>query len=522
MAEENPQDIDAVDIASAIGALIGTASAFLSTGSLFFGLIYAGGYGIQHWIRRTAMAQRLAQRITDDYPKLDYIAPALLPGPKEQEQTEITLRQDKPIDVRIVDAYESEPFWKRVTQPLPGQTVATVTKQTRKPMMSQQESNLYKQLKRLPPYVHYQQLPKPPSRLSVPIGIEGIENHVVWGDFSSDGNLIHALVAGQTGSGKDALLRLWFATLTIQNTPQDLQFVILDGKIDWLSPALAESAFMAIKPAGGINIKKVNGKRQNVAIESMAQNLDWIFEEIDRRSELMKKWGAVDLASLERRSGMHLPYIFVLASDVSDTFNNDLQMLVESLIARGRSYGIRLIISLQNPVGESTRWRSQIGLVMSGYQMNPDHDRYIMGMNVDRMLIRPSQLPNPEESDISKGLFVVRHGGTQHLVRTAHMPEEDWYKYIENILPKKRDVEDTNLLSRLLLAPEEPPKNISSTQPKMRALTDKQIERIQELVFAGKNKTEIMLELGFSNGNVYREKSPAVSIIINATRRKLQ
>lgn len=526
MAEENTQDIDAVDIASAIGALIGTASAFTATGSLFFGLVYAGGYGLQHWLRRTALAQRLAQRITDDHPRLEYIAPKVLPGPREQEEQTLTIRQDKPIDVRVIndiDPFEDQPFWKRVTQPMPGQQVATatVTKTARKPIMSQQEAFLHTSLKRLPAYVHYQQLPKPPSKLSVPIGIESIDRNIVWGDFSSDGNLIHALVAGQTGAGKDALLRLWFSTLTVQNTPQELQFVILDGKIDWLSPALAESAYMAIKPAGGIKLEKRNGKRVNVAQDDMAHNLDWIFDEIEHRSELFHACGAVDIAGYRKRTGKNLPYIFVLATDVGGEFNDDLENLIKLLIMRGRSFGVRLIISMQNPVGENTKWRSQIGLTMSGYQQDPLHDNRIMGMSVERMLVRPSQLPNPEEDARSKGLFVVRHGNSQHLVRTAHMPEDHWFRYIEGVLTKKRDVEDVDLLTRLLTAPEPPKKTISSVQPTMRVLTDPQIARIVQLTRAGKNKTEIMLALGFSNGDVYKAKSPAVGIIINATRRKM-
>lgn len=534
MAEENTTDIDAVDIASGIGALIGTASAFTATGSLFFGLLYAGAYGLQHWIRRTEFAKRLAQRVTDDYPLLENVAPKVLPGPKEDEERALTIRQDKPLDVRVVneiiDLDDGKPFWQRMTQRTTstGEQVLVGTTQRKKPLVSQQEAYLYKSLKRLPKYINYKQLPAPPSRLCVPIGVESVEGHVVWGDFSSDGTLIHALVAGQTGSGKDALLRLWFSTLTVQNTPEELQFVILDGKIDWLSPALAESAYMAIKPAGGIKIEKdKNGKRVNVAQYDMANNLDWIFDEIERRTAKFTACGAVDLAGYRKRTGDQLPYIFVLASDVGGEFNSDLELLVQMLIMRGRSYGVRLIISMQNPVGENTRWRSQIGLIMSGYQQNPDHDRYILGTNVDRMLVRPSQLPNPEESDASKGLFVVRLGSTQHLVRTAHLPEEDWYRYIENILPKKRDIENQNLLNSLLTGdtktlktPLHIQEQLQRQEKRQPALTERQIQLIRDLTLQGKNKTEIMQGLGFTNGVIYKQKNQAVEIVINAVKRK--
>lgn len=526
---DNERDLDAVDITAFIGAIIGAASSIGTAGTLLWGILYFGGYGILYKLRRTAMARRFAQRITTEHPMLETVVPILLPGPREEQ--EIVIKQNGPLDVRIVDAYETQPFHKRVTQPLPGDQVFTA-RTSRKPLVSQQEAFLQRSLKRLPKYISYLQLSKPPSKLAVPIGVESIDGNVLWGDFSTDGNLIHALVAGHTGSGKDALLRLWFSTLTVQNTPEELQFVILDGKIDWLSPALAESAYMAIKPAGGIKIRKdEKGKRYNAAQDDMVTNLDWMFEEIERRSELFTKCGAVDLAGYRRRTGKNLPYVFMLASDVGGEFKNDLELLIQDLIMRGRSYGIRLIISMQNPVGEDTRWRSQIGLIMSGYQQLDTHDRYIFGISVDKLLVRPSQLPNPLENDISKGLFVTRLGNQQHLVRTAHMPEDDWNRYIEGVLPKKRDWQDiaysnrnTDLLTRLLSAsePTMPMRQHVVPHPVVRPLTIEQIKLIKALTLAGKNKTEIMVKgLGFSNGDVYKEKSPAVSIVINAVKRNM-
>lgn len=556
---EKQEDVDIVDVVSLGASVIGTAALWSSTGTLAWGFLAWLGYWGQRKFRRSETARRWADRLSE-YPQLETIAPTLLPGPNETE-TALTIRQDKPLDVRVVggsggnelidvDAYENLPWHKRVTMPAPG--IAASAAQPRDvfsgtarsgrrsaTMMDQQTAYLLRSLKRLPKYISYTQLPEPASPLAVPIGIESAQGYLVWGDFSANGNLIHALIAGQTGAGKDALLRLWFTMLTTHNTPQDLQFVVIDGKIDWLSPALAESSFMAIPPAGGIEIVKEGKKRVNIAEQAMASNLDWVFDEIKRRDGEMKRYGAVDLVSYRKRSGKQLPYIFVIASDVGNTFNDDLEMLIKLLIARGRSYGIRLIISMQNPVGEDTKWRSQIGLVMCGYQQNPDHDRYIMGMNVDRLLVRPSQLPNPEEDDRSKGLFVVRHGNTQCLVRTAHLPEDDWFQYIEQILPKKKDADDM-LLNQLLTARQQQTQQVTQTQPVyddgddeareehapitpvQPILTRQQIEKIQQLVINNATKSEIMREFGWTNSVTYAKKSKAVDIIIAATKRRIE
>lgn len=543
--EQETKDIDAVDIVSFIGSLIGTTAAYSSTGTLAWGFIAMLGYWGQRKFRRSEVARQWAMRLSE-IPQLETIAPTLLPGPSNEE-TAITLRQDKPLDVRVVgnelrdvDPYEDEPWWRRASRPAPGMSTASEAKQVfsgtarrgKASMMDHQQAYLLKSLKRLPKYINYTQLPNPPSKFAVPIGVESAENHLLWGDFSAEGNLIHALIAGQTGAGKDALLRLWFTVLTSQNTPQDLQFVILDGKIDWLSPALAESSYMAIPPAGGIEIVKEKGKYTNKAKERMAASMEWIFDEIQRRDAELKRYGAVDVVGYRKRSGKHLPYIFLICSDIGDMFDDDLELLVKILIARGRSYGIRLVVSLQNPVGENTRWRSQIGLVMSGYQQNSDHDRYIMGINVDRLLVRPSQLPNAEEDDRSKGLFIVRHGTSQHLVRTAHLPEDDWFEYIEQHLPKKRDADDAFLLG-LLEQRNIPPQDNQITEqarystqklhdePKQPVLTTDQIKTIQIFVQQGLNKTQIMHAFKWTNGDIYARKSAAVDIIIAATKRKM-
>ncbi|MFN8469923.1 MAG: DNA translocase FtsK [Caldilineaceae bacterium] len=43
-------------------------------------------------------------------------------------------------------------------------------------------------------------------------------------------NVVHVLIAGTTGSGKTALARTMLASLALQNTPADLQMVLIDPK----------------------------------------------------------------------------------------------------------------------------------------------------------------------------------------------------------------------------------------------------------------------------------------------------
>lgn len=515
--DDKTKDIDTLDVAAILGGIIAIAS----SGVLVLGVPLVGLYLLQHYGRRSAGWRETMDKVVLPLP--DALMPrikGLLAPPGEE------VIQQKAIDVRMVnnvDPYEHLSFWDRVTKPVDAIDTSIVasseigTQKTQKNTDLVQLATLRKYLKTLPAYLSYKQLPPPPSKLAVPIGMTS-DKQVLYGNFSSHGEnrILHALITGQTGSGKDALLRLWFTTLTMNNTPAEIQFVVIDGKIDWLSPALADSAFMAVPPAGGIDIRKIDGKRVDCAKEKMSQNLDWIFDEIERRQTEMSKVGAVDLASYYRKTGIKLPIIFFIASDVGETFSGELEMLIKQLAMKGRAFGVRMIMSMQNPVGESTKWRSQIGMIISGHQGDPIHDHRILGVPIAQMVIRPSQLPNPEENEIGRGLFIVRQGSKQLLVRTPHLPEEDWEQYIEGknfIKHWYSPDQQQQLLEQALLAPVSKP-----TVPNPQVLTHDQIHTVARLTMLGKGKTEIMESMGWTNGNVWASKSSAVDNVMKAAK----
>lgn len=520
------RDIDILDILTSGGGAIVIASVVSGGGSLVIALPVLAALWLQHKLRRTETFEGWVDHIS--HPTTNAIAKQLLlPAPKED--TALTVYQNKPLDVNVVNTDRS--FWDRMTNPAIGEDTSVLTGVVERNTASKQLTTLNSAIKRLPKYLSYKDLPSPPSKLAVPIGYDAVTKQMLYADFGNDldTKILHALVAGYTGSGKDAIMRLWFATLTSNNTPEEIQFIVIDGKVDWLSPALAESAYMALPPAGGMDIQKINGKWVDCAQAKMENTFEWIFEKIQQRQQAFSKVGAVDMTSYYKKTGVKLPMLFFIASDVGETFDGQLKMLTNQLIMKGRAYGVRLIISMQNPVGEATKWRSQIGMIMSGHQPIPDHDRYVLGISVSQMQFRPSMLPNPEENAISQGLFIVRRGSSQHLVRTPHLPEDDWFTYIETIMETKR--EHTNqFLNTLLSEPLIPSQNKSviTYVPKAEKttrllLTKPQIDEIQLLIMQGKTKTEIMIDyLKATNGNTYRELSPSVDRLIEAVKLKMR
>jgi hypothetical protein len=550
MNNDEKPPVDWLNVAYILGS-IGVVASFGWPAAVILWPLYYGQQALRNTPAIREWGQNLLTTTKGKVPLLTDGKPKTV-VPYSKPNTVISTSYKLPQEpMRQVDPYAHLPLWERVTRPVDSTQGILVPKPNKGrgkvSIEDQQIGYLERALRRLPEYVHYSQLPpQVPSRLSVPIGINAETNEILYGDFDADSDgarILHALVAGQTGAGKDALLRLWFTTLTLNNTPQQIQFVLLDGKNDWMSEELASSVYMAVPPAGGMQMRKVDGKRINCAKEKMAESLDWVFDELERRAEKMRKVGGVlNLnaynAKMRARGEPELPMLFLIASDVGKSFDGELGTLVELLILKGRAFGVRMIISMQDPVGEGTGWRGQIGLVLSGFQQDPLHDNRIMGQNVGRMLVRPSQLPDPETDDLGKGLFVMRQGNRYYLIRTPHLPEDDWFEYIGSNRFHKRwynQDQQNEMLAQMLELDQEPkatrrfepiappqiitPRDVNN--PK-NVLSHDQIMRIVQLAKQNVSKSDIMTDLGFTNSTTWDKKVGAVEAVIIAARGRLR
>ncbi|MEI8164916.1 MAG: FtsK/SpoIIIE domain-containing protein, partial [Chloroflexales bacterium] len=150
-------------------------------------------------------------------------------------------------------------------------------------------------LAKLPAKVALLDMALPPSPTAIPLGI-GPDGAAVWSDLATD--TYHVGLYGQSGAGKDNLLRCWFVMLCRRNTPETIQFAILDGKGDWLIPQLANLGHMFIAPAGGYG--KVGDKEILDAVK-------WIDMEAQRRQELIRSAGVVSRDAYQTKTGKTLP-----------------------------------------------------------------------------------------------------------------------------------------------------------------------------------------------------------------------
>lgn len=251
-----------------------------------------------------------------------------------------------------------------------------------------------------------------PRPLAVPLGMtpEGV---VRWVDLAED--VVNVGVYGTTGAGKDLLLLQWFVLLCRRNHPDAIQFIVLDGKGDWLLPQLKGLAHMRIDPAGGYG-----------NIQAVKDALTTIHQEAKQREQIIFDSGHRSREHYMAATGQPLPLLVVIVTDLMTTVQGFVEEELAELISKARALGIRVVMSFQNPTGKDMSWRSNIGLVLAGCMVDGSQDAVVLGIRkLQDMRYRPSQLPNPKRSDPrTKGLFVVRHGSEQLLVKTPYLDDD--------------------------------------------------------------------------------------------------
>jgi hypothetical protein len=316
--------------------------------------------------------------------------------------------------------------------PAPRQQPLEVAPEAGAPVAQEAPSDFAAALAALPPRVKLGALlPLPASTTAVPLGVDAA-GAMHWMDLGADA--LHIGLYGQSGSGKDTLLRLWFGGLARRNDARAVQFAILDGKGDWLTPNLAQLRHMFIAPAGGY------GAPGDAKIKAAIQAID---EEARRRQELITAAGCRTREQYQARTGVAMPLLVVVATDVMTSIGLEVEALLEALVSKARALGIRVVVSMQTPTGKSTRWRMNLSTVIAGSLQSGSQDVPALGIPVEQMHYRPSLLPPPQARP---GVFVVRRAGGQALVQAPYVPEETFDRWCE-LLPRRNDSE---VLSSLL------------------------------------------------------------------------
>lgn len=180
-------------------------------------------------------------------------------------------------------------------------------------------------------------LPRKAAKLRGVLGVNSAGLHSL--DMRVDGP--HALVGGTTGSGKSELLQTWILGMAATNSPQRLNFLLVDYKG---GSAFAECNDLP-HTVGLVTDLNKNGVRR--ALTSLSAELTY-------REHVLNRFSAKDLVTLEKSHPAEAPPSLIIIVDEFAALVQEVPDFVDGVVnvaQRGRSLGLHLILATQRPAG---------------------------------------------------------------------------------------------------------------------------------------------------------------------------
>lgn len=191
------------------------------------------------------------------------------------------------------------------------------------------------------------------SDLMVVLG-EDVSGRHILADLAK---MPHILIAGRTGSGKSVCMNAFLLSLLYQNSPEDMQLILVDPK------RVSFSRYRGVPhlktPVIVENKKVVNALR-------------WAASQMDHRYKILEEARVQDIQSyheltekgekrrvVEAETGRvteepfpHMPYIIIMIDEMADlmaTHGKEVEVLIVRLASLSRAVGIHLVLATQRP-----------------------------------------------------------------------------------------------------------------------------------------------------------------------------
>jgi len=175
------------------------------------------------------------------------------------------------------------------------------------------------------------------SKLRLGLG-QDVSGSAITADL---GAMPHLLIAGTTGSGKSVCVNAIITCLLLQNTPQELKFVMIDPK--------------------RVELTYYNGIPHLLApviveLENVVGSLKWISREMDDRYRKFAREGVRNISEfnkrMEKTHQQGLPYLVVVIDELADLMMlapDETERLITRMAQLARATGIHLVIATQRP-----------------------------------------------------------------------------------------------------------------------------------------------------------------------------
>ncbi|EJB38997.1 hypothetical protein HPNQ4110_0247 [Helicobacter pylori NQ4110] len=156
----------------------------------------------------------------------------------------------------------------------------------------------------------------------------------------------HTLICGRSGSGKSNFLHVLIQNLAFYYAPNEIQLFLLDYK-----EGVEFNAYVADTPLEHARLVSVAS-----SVGYGMSFLSWLCDEIKKRAELFKQFNVKDLSDYRKHDEMPRLIVVVdefqvLFSDNSTKGKESVERSLNTLLKKGRSYGVHLILATQTMRG---------------------------------------------------------------------------------------------------------------------------------------------------------------------------
>ncbi|MGL2364524.1 FtsK/SpoIIIE domain-containing protein [Helicobacter pylori] len=222
--------------------------------------------------------------------------------------------------------------------------------------------------------------------VSVPVGWD-INHKEVCFEIGNAQN--HTLICGRSGSGKSNFLHVLIQNLAFYYDPDEVQLFLLDYKEGvefnaYTDPILEHARLVSVASSVGFGVSF----------------LSWLCDEIKKRSELFKQFKVKDLSDYRKHEKMPRLIVVidefqVLFSDNSTKGKESVERSLNTLLKKGRSYGVHLILATQTMRGGEidSSIKAQIANRIA-LPMDADGSAKILDDDVACELVRPEGIFN--------------------------------------------------------------------------------------------------------------------------------